>query len=180
VSPNPKHSINGAELVQDRAGTVAQSSDPSGLVQTADTLAFLLGTWDLTRTIEDHRSGTCGQLEGQATLVDTGSGGTSLACERARYEESGELRFGTRVTRTSRSLVYERLGDAAVMLRFADGSPFVDLNLQSGEWCTAQHCGDDLYELATTLCSENVVQERWRVTGPSKDYVAVTTRKRLE
>jgi hypothetical protein len=152
----------------------------SCLMPTADTLAFLLGNWELRRSIEDHRTGISGLLEGQATLVDAGSGGTSLVCERARYEESGELYLGTRVARASRSLLYERLGDASVMLYFADGSPFVDLNLQSGEWRTAHQCGDDLYELVTSVCSDTVVHERWRVTGPSKDYVAVTTLTRVD
>jgi len=148
-------------------------------MQTADTLAFLLGTWDLTRSIEDHRLGTCGRFEGRATVLDTGSGGSSLVCERARYDESGELRFGTQVTRASRRLLYERLSDTSVMLHFADGRPFVELNLQSGEWRSVHHCGDDLYELATTVCSDTVVQEHWRVTGPRKDYVATTTFTRL-
>jgi hypothetical protein len=148
-------------------------------VQIADTLAFLLGTWELTRSIEDHRSGTSGLFEGRATLLDAGPAETSSACERARYDESGQLRFGSQVTRASRTLIYDRLGKASVMMRFADGNPFVDLDLRSGEWRTVHPCEDDLYELATVVCSENVVQERWRVTGPTKDYAAVTTLTRV-
>jgi Family of unknown function (DUF6314) len=146
-------------------------------VQTDDTLAFLLGTWELKRTIEDHRSTTSGLFEGRASLA---AGDPCSARERARYVESGELRFGTRVTRASRSLLYERLDDASVMLHFADGRPFVDLDLRSGEWQSVHHCGDDLYELETQVCSESVVQERWRVTGPSKHYLAITTLTRAQ
>ncbi len=144
-------------------------------MQTADTLAFLLGTWALNRTIEDHRTTTSGLFEGQASVADLAAAGACSACQRARYEESGELRFGTRVTRASRSLLYARLDDASVMLHFADGRPFVPLDLRSGEWHSVHHCGDDLYELDTTVHSPSVIQERWRVTGPSKDYVALTT-----
>ncbi len=158
-------------------------------MQTDDTLAFLLGTWDLVRSIEDHRSGTSGLFQGRATLVRTGSAPSASAstsastsgsaCERARYEESGHLRFGSRTTRASRSLLFERLGNASVMMRFADGRPFVDLNLESGEWRSVHPCVDDSYEMTTTVCSQNLVWERWRVTGPSKDYEALTTLTRV-
>jgi hypothetical protein len=148
--------------------------------QITDTMGFLLGTWDLSRTIEDHRSGTCGLFEGQASLVAAAPGGSAVALGEAHYNEAGELRFGTRVTRAWRSLVYERLGAGAVMLHFTDGKPFVDLDLQSGEWRSVHHCAADLYQLTTTIRSHSVVQERWRVTGPSKDYVAVTTLNRID
>jgi hypothetical protein len=144
-------------------------------MRTADTLEFLLGTWDLTREIEDHRAGTSGLFEGRATLLLEGCAGASRpGPQLARYEEAGELRFGARATRASRSLVYERLADASVMMHFANGRPFVDLNLRSGEWHSAHPCGPDLYEMVTTVCSESVIHERWRVSGPSKDYTALT------
>jgi hypothetical protein len=148
-------------------------------VRTAETLAFLLGTWDLERVIEDYRSETNGVFLGGATLVQSEAETASSRCEQARYRESGELRFGTQVTRASRTLIYERLPDASVMLHFADGKPFVDLNLESGEWRGLHHCVDDLYELTTTVRSASVVEERWRVTGPNKDYLAVTTLTRV-
>jgi hypothetical protein len=149
-------------------------------MQRADTLEFLLGTWDLTREIEDHRAQLSGLFEGRATLLVAESLGSVRSSRRARYDESGELRIGTRTTRASRSLVYEQLNDASVMMRFTDGSPFVDLNLQGGEWHALHRCGDDLYEMVTTVCSESVIQERWRVTGPSKDYAAITRLTRVD
>jgi hypothetical protein len=144
-------------------------------MRTADTLEFLLGSWDLTREIEDRRARTSGLFEGTATLLlDASAWSSRPSSQLARYEESGELRFGARTTRASRSLMYERLADASVMMHFADGRPFVDLNLHSGEWHSVHPCGDDLYEMVTTVCSERVIHERWRVTGPSKDYAALT------
>jgi len=148
-------------------------------VRTADTLAFLLGTWDLERAIDDYRSGSDGLFRGSATLVQSEAVTANSRYGQARYQESGELRFGTQVTRASRTLVYERLPDTSVMLHFADGKPFVDLNLESGEWRALHHCVDDLYELTTTVRSASVVEERWRVSGPTKDYLAVTTLTRV-
>ncbi len=89
------------------------------------------------------------------------------------------MRFGARTTRASRSLLFERLGNASVMMLFVDGRPFVDLNLQTGEWRSVHPCVDDVYEMTTTVRSQNVVREQWRVTGPSKDYEALTTLTRL-
>jgi hypothetical protein len=148
-------------------------------VRTAETLTFMLGTWYLERVIDDYRSGTDRLFRGSATLIQSEAATANSRCEQARYQESGELRFGTQVTRASRSLIYERLPDASVMLHFADGKPFVDLNLESGEWRGVHHCVDDLYEMTTTVRSMSVVEERWRVTGPSKDYLAVTTLTRV-
>ena len=145
----------------------------------ADTLAFLLGTWELERTLEDHISGTTGLFKGRATFTETVAAGAPPRCEWARYEESGELHFGTQRTRASRSLIYERLKDASVMLYFADGKPFVDLNLESGAWRGVHNCVEDLYEMTTTVGSPDLVQECWRVTGPRKDYLAVTTLTRV-
>jgi hypothetical protein len=174
---NPEHCADDPEVVR---GLIRQRSRPpwSAPMRIADTLAFLLGTWDLKRSIEDHRSGMRGVFDGRAWLAAT-FGGSAAGPEKAHYTEAGELRFGTNLTRASRTLVYERLGDGAVMLLFADGKPFVDLNLQSGEWGSVHHCREDLYELTTSVRSESVLQERWRVTGPSKDYVAVTTLTRV-
>jgi len=148
-------------------------------VRTADTLDFLLGTWDLERVIKDYRSETDGVFRASATLIQSEAATANSRGEQARYHEAGELRFGTQLTRASRSLLYERLPDASVMLHFADGKPFVDLNLESGEWRGVHHCVDDLYELITTVRSASLVEERWRVTGPTKDYLAVTTLRRV-
>jgi hypothetical protein len=148
-------------------------------VRTAETLAFLLGTWDLERVIEDYRSRTDGLFRGSATLVKSEAATADSRREWARYQESGELRFGSQLTRASRTLLYERLPDASVMLHFADGKPFVDLNLESGEWRGLHHCVDDLYEMTTTVRSATVVEERWRVAGPDKDYLAVATLTRV-
>lgn len=38
----------------------------NGPVEIADTLGFLLGTWDLSRSYTDHRSGTTAAFQGQA------------------------------------------------------------------------------------------------------------------
>jgi hypothetical protein len=168
-------------------------------MQIADTLGFLLGEWQVTRSIDDRRQGVTGWFEGTASFEGTawfegtasfegtawfgetpdgdqappGRGGGPGS--RARYLESGELHLGSHTGLARRRLECRRLHDLAVMLHFSDGRPFVDLDLRSGAWRSDYLCGEDRYQLSTVVHSRDVVRERWRVEGPTKDYEAVTT-----
>jgi hypothetical protein len=153
-----------------------------------DTLGFLVGAWTVTRLIEDRRSGLSGSFAGRATLVWAGGEPGPLvwaggepgpdATARASYREAGELRYGSYTGPAGRSLEYARLGEAAVMLYFPDGRPFTDLDLRRGRWRGSHLCGADRYDILTVALSRDLVQERWRVRGPAKDYDAVTTLRR--
>lgn len=144
----------------------------------ADTLTFLLGTWKLERSIEDHRSGEHGWFFGTATL-ETWPSGCGGCVSRGRYEEVGELRFGGYAGVATRRLEYRRLEGGAVTVHFEDGRPFVDLDLRPGRWCGFHECGKDRYELTTVVRSSAVLEETWRVRGPRKHYDAVTTLARV-
>jgi hypothetical protein len=134
-----------------------------------DTLGFLLGTWDVDRRIDDRRHGCEGRFVGTATLrTVTG------AAPAARYREEGELRYGSHAGPATRCLDYVRRGDLTVAVSFTDGRPFVDIDLRTGAWRGRHPCGCDHYEMATTVVADDVVEEWWRVTGPEKDYEAVT------
>jgi hypothetical protein len=152
----------------------------SGSVEILDTLAFLLGSWNLERSIEDHRSGACGSFSGTAALVWAQARLGLASTRRARYDETGELRFGAHTGPASRHLEYARHDGAAVMIYFADGRPFTDLDLRGGAWRAVHPCGEDRYEITTILRSDRVVEEEWRVRGPSTSYDAITTLTRLD
>jgi Family of unknown function (DUF6314) len=145
-------------------------------VEIIDTFDFLLGSWKLSRSIEDHRSGIRGSFRGTAVLAAAQpqpqphpEGG------RASYDEAGEMSFGAYTGPASRHLEYAtRPGSGLVAVSFADGRPFFDLDLSSGRWQGIHPCRDDRYELAFVVRSPDVVEERWHVTGPAKDYDAVT------
>jgi hypothetical protein len=152
----------------------------SETMEVVDTLSFLLGTWTLERSITDHRAGTHGRFEGNATFAGEPSGNNAADGGRAHYDEVGTLRFGIHTGPASRSLEYVRLESAIVMLCFADGNPFVDLDLRSGSWRSVHHCRKDRYEIVTTVQSPSEVEERWRVKGPTKDYGAVAILRRVD
>jgi len=137
-------------------------------VEKLGTLDFLLGTWEVDRSIEDHRSGTLGSFHGTAVLAvdpDEGRPGDG----RARYDETGELTFGAHTGPASRHLLYAvGPGSAVVCVSFADGRPFVDLDLSGGSWRAVHQCGTDRYELTTIVRSRHVVEEHWHVRARAR------------
>jgi hypothetical protein len=153
--------------------SMTESRQPT--LRIADTLTFLLGVWDVDRSIDDRRSGTQGTFSGKASLAETGAGNGAAVPERAHYEETGDLLFGSYRGPARRTLEYVRLDGGAALLCFADGRPFIDLDLCDGACDRTHDCGPDLYEIGTVVISDDVVEQHWRVRGPSKDYTAVTT-----
>jgi hypothetical protein len=165
-----------------------------------DTLAFAAGHWRIERVLADHRSGTQGRFTGSATLSepppgdpafsdpgtggpafsdpapgDPGTGGPDDPGPALCYLESGELRFGTHSGPATRTLRYQGRPDGTVDVRFVDGHLFYRLDLRSGR-CEAVHqCRADRYEITYLALSENVLEERWQVHGPGKDYRATAT-----
>jgi hypothetical protein len=144
-------------------------------MEISDTLGFLLGTWEVSRSYTDHRSGTASTFQGQAMLVSEATDGP----ERARYEETGRLRVGSHQGPAHRSLEYERRPGGTVMLYRPGRQPYVELDLTSGAWDVVHPCGADRYEISTVVRSRDLVQEYWRVQGPEKDYSAVTALRRV-
>ena len=143
-----------------------------------DTFGFLLGTWELTRAYTGYLGGDSGSFEGQAVL--TLSEPDEAGRERAEYEETGQLQLGSYQGPARRRLEYRRGPDGAVLLYRPGGSPFIALDLTSGDWQATHPCGPDHYEIRHVVRSPDVVQEFWRVRGPDKDYSAVATLTRAQ
>jgi hypothetical protein len=146
-------------------------------MRVSDTLAFAAGHWRIERVLADHRSGTQGRFTGEAVLSEPvpaepvpAEPGATLC-----YLETGELRFGAHTGPATRTLHYQDRTDGTVDVRFADGHLFYRLDLRSGR-CEAVHqCRADRYEITYLVLSEDVMEERWRVHGPDKDYRATAT-----
>ena len=141
-------------------------------VEIGDTLGFLLGRWDLERTFEDDRAEASGTFTGTATVAVPVTGGP------ARWDERGTVRLGPHDGGAERHLLLVARPGSPVDVRFADGRPYVDLDLASGSWHAVHLCGDDRYEITTTVRSVDEMEERWEVTGPSKSYRARTVLRR--
>jgi hypothetical protein len=148
-------------------------------MEISDTFGFLLGSWELSRSYTDRRSGTRGTFRGQAVVAVTRPGDAADGLERARYDEAGELCLGSYRSPARRRLEYGRRADGTVLVYRPGGQPFIALDLASGA-CHASHpCGADHYEISTVVRTAGLVQEYWRVRGPAKDYTAVATLRRV-
>ncbi len=144
-------------------------------MRVSDTLAFAAGHWRIERVLADHRSGTHGRFTGSATLSEPVLSQPDEPWPALCYLETGELRFGTHSGPATRTLRYQGRPDGTVDVRFADGHLFYRLDLRSGR-CEAVHqCRADRYEITYLALSEDVMEERWRVQGPGKDYQATAT-----
>lgn len=140
-------------------------------MQIEDTLAYLTGTWMISRVIEDHRTSVSGAFAGEAEVH-------KLARRRGRYEEHGRLRFGSYDGRARRALDLVSTYGGRVAVLFTDGRPFFDLDLLTGFHRAAHQCVRDHYEFEFAVNSPDRLLERWRVRGPQKDYEARTTWQR--
>lgn len=144
------------------------------LGEIADTYRFLLGVWQLERTLHDHRIAVEGALSGEVSIEEVGP----AAPQWARYREAGRLSWGAYSGTARRSLTYARREDGAVAIAFDDGHPFVTCDLRTGGWAATHWCRDDRYEIGWRVRSHDVVVERWRVRGPGKAYDASSVMRR--
>ena len=134
-------------------------------------LDFFVGAWHVERTISDALSDDNGTFEGIATF--------SSADERVDFEEIGVMQLGAFRGRARRRLRYVRGPGSSIDVSFLDGHHFVSIDLSSGTSRDVHLCDRDRYDITTVVHSKDRFDERWRVSGPSKDYEALTRFERL-
>ncbi len=143
------------------------------LMDAAETMHFLSGTWHVRRDVTDYRDGDRGTFVGIATFVLSGESDAVL-----HFEEHGEMALGPYRGSSSRRLTYA-LHDDRLTVAFMDGHHFIDLDLSDGTSIDTHVCNLDRYEITTVAKSADLMEERWRVVGPQKDYEALTTLERV-
>lgn len=146
-------------------------------VEIGDPLSFLCGSWKIERTFDDRGSARSGRFIGTGEFIPVADRTPVMAA--LAYQEQGVLSLGGHVGQASRRLEYRRSEGDVVELFFEDGRRFVDLSLVTGWWRSTHRCDEDTYEIITTVVSQIEIVEHWSVTGPSKDYDAVTVARRF-
>ena len=141
----------------------------------SETISYLLGSWRVRRALVDQRSGETSSFEGVATF----SLNPAPTGDAVRFEEIGEMAVGPYRGEASRRLDYRAKDERTLLVAFCDGRHFIDLDLARGHSSDVHRCGADRYEITTIARSPELLEERWRVRGPRKDYVALTTFQRL-
>ena len=126
----------------------------------------LLGTWVMTRVIDDRRANERREVTGSATLV-------AESPTRIRWSERGTMTWPGHQTPVSRTLYVDREGSTGWVVRFADGRLFHPWSV--GHWvdhpCAADHYRG-LLEVSGDPAEAWTVT--WDATGPEKDYRMVT------
>ena len=143
------------------------SQTRAALHPVADLRAYLVGAWEIRRTLDDRRRAAQGHFEGRATF--TPGDENTLA-----YREEGCLELGGFETLAHQSYLYafpatHRAHRAEV--RFADGRPFHPLDLRDGLWSAEHVCAADLYRGRFRALAPDRWSVLWTVTGPRKDQV---------
>ena len=126
----------------------------------------LLGTWLLTRTVDDRRAGEHRDVRGSASLELVAPG-------RVRWHEQGMMTWAGTTVPVERTLYVER-GGAGWVVYFSDGRPF-------HPWVVGRPvdhpCSPDHYRGLVEVEGDPVVRWTvvWHALGPEKDYVLTTT-----
>ncbi|MEU3146165.1 MULTISPECIES: DUF6314 family protein [unclassified Streptomyces] len=144
-----------------------------------DALAYLRGSWRVSRTVRDLASGDLGRFEGTTSFGPLKGDGPPED-GGLLYQESGTFTWQgvpRPAERTLRFLPASSRGSrpgGAVDVRFADGRSFHRLDLSAGRYVADHPCSADLYRGEFTVRDEEHWRTVWRVRGPAKDLVLDT------
>ena len=133
------------------------------MTETLLTRADFLGTWALSRRIDDRLAGQSGVFEGMARFTPDGP-------DAAIYDESGLLRLGDAPPMTAERRYLWQFGAETVIVRHADGRDFFRFT-PGGRGAEIVHvCDPDTYRVIHDFTVWPRWQAIWTVTGPRKDY----------
>lgn len=129
----------------------------------------LLGTWTLTREVDDRLAGERRDVRGTAVLeLETP--------DRIRWSEAGTMTWPGHEVPVSRTLYVVR-AENAWAVHFEDGRLFHPWAV--GGWVD-HPCAPDHYRGLIRLEDAARWTVEWRATGPEKDYVMRTSHTRAE
>ncbi len=134
-------------------------------------MAEFAGLWRITRRIDDLRAGQviCGQ--GMATFA-------AVAADRLTCDEALTLQLpGQGTVQGQRRYLWES-EEGAINVLFEDGRFFHRIALGGLRSEDLHDCPPDLYAGDYDFSNWPLWRARWRVRGPRKDYVMVTTYSR--
>ncbi len=129
------------------------------------------GQWRIARRIEDAWGGSTGLFDGVARFTPDGVG--------LSYRETGELRLPFEgVLAASRSYLWRRDGDG-IGVYFTDGRWFHRIAGKGRVARDWHDCMPDTYEVTYNFTRWPEWRVIWKVTGPRKDYVAISDLTRI-
>lgn len=137
----------------------------------------LPGVWTLERQTQS--------IDGQGVFTGTCTF-TALDDGRLLCEENGIMTLNGHTNEANRSYIYECHDDHIVILyndphRKGDVLHILEFN-KEGDYAVAKHCHvcePDTYDLTFTMLSDDIIDMKYIVKGPKKDYAmqSVLTRQ---
>lgn len=137
-----------------------------------EVLAHLRGSWRAERTVRDLASGEEGRFTGTVVFGPLEGGGLL-------HRESGHFTWQGVTRPAERTLRFLPGPGGTADVRFADGSPFHDLDLSTGRYVADHPCSADLYRGEFTVRDTHHWRTVWRVRGPAKNLELTTDYVRI-
>lgn len=138
----------------------------------AGQLAWFAGAWRFEREVTEGAA--VHQVRGTAEFTETTDriAGSTYSLD---FLESGELRMdGSDAAMPVQRRLTHHATPGGIEVRFAQGGHYLTLDLAGGE-CVAEHpCRADTYLITVTIDGPDAWTERWQVSGPTKNYSALT------
>ncbi len=131
-------------------------------------LTDLEGRWRLDRVITDALHQKMGHFRGHAEWHPDKAG--------LRQQETGTLQYGAAAPMLARqTYLWRRMGETIAVL-FRDGQPFH--RLSPDQWQDCHYCAADRYAVTYDFGEWPVWTQSWRVTGPHKNMLIISTFRR--
>ena len=143
-----------------------------------DLRAYLLGRWDLARTLLDRATGSRGSFRGVVVFSESDDGGL-------RFREEGTMQWnpvgGAPFTGpASREYLLRPSGTPEAMdVFFADGRPFHRMGFAGQSSQDSHWCDPDTYRVSYARVGPDEFHYRWDVSGPAKDLLLESVLRRV-
>lgn len=128
-------------------------------------LTDFIGSYDVSRVIDDARAGAQSRFEGRAVIAGDAQG--------AFYTETGALILNDQRFKAQRSYLWRPNG-ARIDVMFEDGRAFHDFDPESGGLASEHLCGQDMYRGGYDVSQWPRWSVTWNVQGPRKAYASTT------
>ncbi|MEM8775113.1 MAG: DUF6314 family protein [Pseudomonadota bacterium] len=132
-------------------------------------LEDFVGAWGLSRRIRHHNAPEA-SFEGEALF--------SRHSDGLLYHETGELLVeGQAAFRAERRYYWRNGSNGMIDVFFGDGREFHSIDRHAPD--ATHFCDPDTYNVRYRFESWPIWQAEWRVTGPKKDYLMVSTYNKM-
>lgn len=128
-----------------------------------------VGDWHLARRI-DHAQDPSASFTGRAVLSDAKGG--------FWYREDGQLQIKGHAAFTAERRYFWIEDAGGVTVLFDDGRPFHQIDLSGPVSEDRHHCDPDIYDVHYDFTGWPNWTCTWRVQGPRKDYVMISSYSR--